>query len=522
MARTAEETAAYHAAGWWDGRSLTDHVRRWSVQRRDAVAFATEGSITTWAEYERQSNGVAAQLIQHGLRPGDRVAALFPDGPEVHVAWLAIEKAGLIAVGIGPRAGDREIQHLLAQTGTRAILSGDALGDRRVAEILAGVDPAPHHIPMNPDADVDMDLIEDRRLGPDDVFLLNSTSGTTGLPKCVMHTQNRWAYFHQLAVEAADLGPDDVFCSALPAPFGFGLWTAHFTPAYLGAPTHLRSRFDADGFVELLAAGRVSVLAAVTTQLIMLLNSSRLDRADLSALRVVFTGGEAVPYAKAAEFEKRTGATVLQFYGSNETGAVSRTTLRDDRPHRLTTAGRIITEMHVQLVDPVTRQPVTGSSGQPACRGPATSEGYWNDPAGNDDLYTGDGLMLMGDLVSIDSDGYLTVIGRTSDIVIRGGKNISAAAVEAEVMTHPAVAMAGAVAVPDEVLGERVCVFVQLREGSALTLQDLAAHLEGRGVTREWFPEYLIVADELPRSSGGKLAKAELRTAAARYVRGDG
>lgn len=522
MPHTAEEMAGYHAAGWWDGRSLADHVRRWAVETPDAIAFATEHSRTTWAEYDRQSDGLASRLIQHGLQPGDRVAALFPDGPEVHIAWLAMEKAGLIAVGIGPRAGDREIQHLLRQTGARAVISGDALGRRSVAGILSGLDPAPDRLSLKPADDVDLDRIERRRLGPDDVFLLNSTSGTTGLPKCVMHTQNRWAYFHQLAVEAGDLGPGDVFCSALPAPFGFGLWTAHFTPAYLGATTHLRARFDADAFVDLLATERVSVLAVVTTQLIMLLNSRRLEEVDLRAVRVVFTGGEAVPYAKAAEFEKRTGATVLQFYGSNETGAVSRTTLGDDRPHRLTTAGRLIPEMHVRLVDPATRRPVTGSTGQPACRGPATSEGYWNDPGGNDELYTEEGWMLMGDLVRIDGEGYLTVIGRTSDIIIRGGKNISAAAVEAEVMSHPAVAMAGAVAVPDELLGERVCLFVQLRDGAALTLDELRVHLAERGVTREWFPEYLIVAEELPRSSGGKLAKAELRARAARYVRDDG
>ena len=136
------------------------------------------------------------------------------------------------------------------------------------------------------------------------MFFLNSTSGTTGLPKCVVHTQNRWAYFHRLAVDAGDLGPDDVFCSALPPPFGFGLWTSHFTPTFLGAPTQIRRRFDADAFIDLMANGRVTVLAAVTTQLIMLLNSPRLEGADLSALRVVFTGGEAVPYEKAAELRK--------------------------------------------------------------------------------------------------------------------------------------------------------------------------------------------------------------------------
>ena len=151
----------------------------------------------------------------------------------------------------------------------------------------------------------------------------------------------------------------------------------------------------------------------------------------------------------------------------------------------------------------------------PAGKGPALCLGYYDDPAANAQLFTADGWMLMGDLVTIDADGYLTVVGRTSDIIIRGGKNISAAQVEDEVSSHPAVALCGAVAVPDPTFGERVCVFVELRAGSdAITLDDLRAHLEARGTGKELWPERLVVLDELPRSSGGKVAKGELRALA--------
>jgi acyl-CoA synthetase len=119
--------------------------------------------------------------------------------------------------------------------------------------------------------------------------------------------------------------------------------------------------------------------------------------------------------------------------------------------------------------------------------------------------------MLMGDLVEIDGDGYLRVIGRTSDIIIRGGKNISAPALEAELAEHPDVALVAAVAMPDDVFGERVCVYVTTRGDVPVTLGDLVAFLEGRGVTREQVPERLVQLDDLPRSSGGKVAKGELR-----------
>ncbi len=130
---------------------------------------------------------------------------------------------------------------------------------------------------------------------------------------------------------------------------------------------------------------------------------------------------------------------MLQFYGSNETGALSYTTSADTRQHRLRTAGRVIEDMQVRLFEPDTGADVTGrpGRGQPGCLGPALALGYWGDEAANRQLFTADGWMLMGDIVEIDDDGYLTVVGRTSDFIIRGGKNISAPAVEEEVGTHP-------------------------------------------------------------------------------------
>ena len=355
-------------------------------------------------------------------------------------------------------------------------------------------------------------LLTGRALGPDELFMINSTSGTTGLPKCVLHTENRWFYFHQLAAEAGALTSDDVFFGAVPAPFGFGLWTAHFSPGVLGSPTVLAAKFDVERTLRAVEAHRVSMLACVSTQFIMMLNSPLFDQLDLSSLRVMFTGGEAVPFARAAAFEDRTGAKVLQFYGSNETGVLSGTRLTDSRERRFGTAGRVIEAMQVRVYDDRGVQ-MTGTPlvGIPACKGPATCVGYLDDDDANAQLFTDDGWMLMGDVVEIDGDGYLRVIGRTSDIIIRGGKNISAPALEAEIAEHPDVDLVAAVSMPDETFGERVCVYLCTKNGAALTLADITAFLAARGVGREQFPERLIQLDALPRSSGGKVAKGELR-----------
>lgn len=300
-----------------------------------------------------------------------------------------------------------------------------------------------------------------------------------------------------------------MFLPVIPTPFGFGLWTTHITPILLGTTTALLDRFTVAAACAAIEQHKITVLCCVSTQLTMIMADPVARDYDLSSLRVVFTGGEALPYRPAYEFEKLTGATILQFYGSNETGLLSGTTVHDSLEHRLRTGGRIVADMAVRLFDGDTDVTDTGR-GQPACRGPATSLGYLGG-TDHDKLFTADGWMRMGDICEIDADSYLRVTGRTSDFIVRGGKNISAAQVEDVVMTHPAVGLAAAVAMPDPVFGEKVCVYVELIGAASLVLDELCAHLLAQDVSKELLPERLIVVDELPRSSGGKVAKGQLR-----------
>jgi acyl-CoA synthetase len=529
---------AYREAGWWSDRMLVDDVRDLARDQPDRPAFITPTHRLTWSAYDVASDRLAGVLAAGDEAPGGRVAVVLPDTPGVHVALLAAEKAGLTIVGVGHRAGEQELAHLLARTEATTLISSSTLAGRPVADVVASLRsegcPIGRRIEI-PEFEVDLRapiLVDDeasdaayldvracdeRRTRPDDRWLLNSTSGTTGLPKCVVHTQNRWRYFNKLAAANAELSSADIFLCALPAPYGFGIWTGHTTPCYLGAPTVLPGRFSAGAVLDLIERERVSVLSCVSTQFIMLLNADDLEGRDLSSLRVMFTGGEAIPYERAVEFERRTGAKVLQFYGSNETGLLSGTCLDDPPEQRMRTAGRAVAEMEVRLFDNGEDVTATGY-GQPGCRGPATSMGYYNDPPANAQLYTTDGWMLMGDLCTLDDEGWIAVVGRTSDFIIRGGKNISAPQVEAEVQTHPSVALAAAVAQPDPIFGERVCCYVQLRPGFHLALEDLSAHLLARGVGKELLPESLILLDPLPISSGGKVAKGDLRADMARRV----
>jgi acyl-CoA synthetase len=522
----------YREQGAWDSDTVADLVARNAARDGDAIAFIAPDATLTWRDYDELSLRLAGALVQAGLAPGDLIAVLLTGGALVHVTYLAAQKAGLVTVGLGPRSSDTEIRHLLQLTGAATLLTRPAHRGRPAHSI----DPGPGvgqriviamdgpHLSLRvngaavtlPEADRASELTAGRGLGPDDLFFINSTSGTTGLPKCVQQTMNVRKYFGELAAQAAQFGPEEVFASLIPAPYGFGQWTAHFTPAMYRYPTVLVGEFDAAEALRLIEDHQVTVVAAVTSQLIMMLNSPEMARRDLSSLRTVFTGGEKVQPHRAAEFEDRAGCVVLQFYGSNEAGPVSVTRRDDDRDHRLGTAGKVIEGQRVRLFDAQGQDiTATGGPGQCAVRGPGITPGYYGDAAANRQLVRPDGWMLLGDLVTVDAGGYLRVTGRAADFIIRGGQNVSALVVEEAVAQHPRVTQVAVVGVADSRLGERVCAFVCTADGVPLDLDDLREHLSARDVSKQYWPERLATVGALPLSSGGKVDKARLRAEAA-------
>lgn len=509
--------------------SLAARVRELASTRPDDPAYLIEDRVLTWRGYDEASDRLARVFVALGLEPGECVAVWLPDGPGFHVAFQATERAGLTCLGLGARCGERELVHLLGRSGARTLVSAPVMGgvdaNERVATLRASGVELETHLLVEGDAFADDPIrvegdaapvaparaLDGRGLPRDVDCLFNTTSGTTGLPKIVLHDQLRWFHFHRFAAEMGKFRDDEVFMSALPAPFGFGLWTQHFSPTLLGAPTVLLRKFDAAAAIEALRRHRVTVLAAVSTQFILMLESGGFEDGDRLALRSLFTGGEAVPEKRARAFEQQTGAYVLQFYGSNETGAVSATRPEDPPHKRLTTAGKPIPEMQLRLFDPDGNDVTATGAGQPAVKGPVVSRGYLGSPEATAELIRPDGWVMLGDLVELDEEGYLRVVGRTDDIIIRGGKNLSAAAIEEGVSAHPDVALAAAIGIPDAVFGERAAAYVELRPGARLVLDDLKTFLEEEQVARELWPEALVVFDSLPHNVGGKVAKSALR-----------
>ena len=421
-------------------------VRGHASSRGSDTAFATPDGRFTWASVRRRrrpgsgraDRGRRGSTRRPGGRPDARrcrrstPSSSVPNGPAS--SWSASASA----------PENARSPTWSTKTGARLLVT--ARGRRDDLAAMVGIDglvlPA------------DLALLDPGdaggapAIGPDDLFLINSTSGTTGLPKCVMHTQARWFAFHRWAVEAGDLAATTSCCrrSRPRSDSGSGRLTSR--PAILGCPTvHAPSDSTPACALDLIEESASPYSGCVSTQFIMMLNEQAVRPRDLSlaAVHVHRRRGRALR-ARAPSSKSGHGASVLQFYGSNETGALS--------PHDDRTTRRAPTAPHGRADDrrdarPAVRRrrcttsPAAGVPAIPGAKGPATCLGYYDDDEANAELFTADGWMLMGDIVEIDDEGYLTVVGRTSDFIIRGGKNISAPAVEAEVGTHPGVAMVG-------------------------------------------------------------------------------
>lgn len=514
----------------YEDLSVSEVLRAWAREIPDRPAFVTATGWTSWREYDRSAEAVGRALAACPGERRARVALLLPDTAAVHVALCGCFRAGRVAAAIGVRSGVREVAHLMRRTGAGVLVTAPSIrgrGWQELVEDLRGHDVEPTDVVVIDEATGAVDrhrLVEASPAAApaagapfttSDVTILNSTSGTTGLPKVVAHNERKWVEFAREAMVGGRIGPDDVVCSVVPAPFGFGLWSAHFLPTLLGVPVVVTPRFDVDEMAMLIERERVTVLCCVSTQFKMLLRSDAVQRRDLSSLRVLYTGGEPVPYRDALAFEELTGAKVLQFYGSNEAGAVSRTTLDDDTETRLRTCGHVLASTHVRLLDDTGCPRADGvRRGQPAVRGPLTSAGYWHDADANAELFTDDGWMRLGDIVDIDRAGRVRVVGRTADFVIRGGKNISIVEIEELVRGHPSVSDVAVVGVPDDVYGERVCAVVVLVAGAVLDTASLAERLGASGVTKEYLPEYVVVVDHLELGPGGKTDRRAVRDTA--------
>ncbi|MHB8680688.1 MAG: class I adenylate-forming enzyme family protein [Acidimicrobiales bacterium] len=472
-------------------------------------------------ELRRAVDAVGAALLAAGAVAGDVVAWQLPNTAAVVVLYRACWRIGCIAAPLHHRLGGAEVEAALAQVSPRLVLAASGMpaadlpGTRLVA---APVTVASVVETLGPGASLST---SPARVDPADIAVALFTSGSTGIPKAVLHTHQGLGYKAALMAAAHGLTESDAVLMPAPLAHVSGLLNGVLLPAAAGIPSVLMASWDPELALERIESERVSFMGAPPIFFSQMATAGTFRPERVASLRLVSTGGASVSPAfvdsTAAAFDCRVKRT----YGSTEAPTMT-TSGPDDSPDKAReTDGRIVGEAELEIHDPDTGAPVAiGSPGEIWLRGPELFVGY-ADPAHTAKVVGEPGSWYRsGDIGVLDGEGWLRVVGRLSDIIIRAGENISASEVEAVLEAHPAVRHAVAVPVPDEALGERVAAFVET--SARFDLDECRRWFESRGVTRFKTPEFVVVVDELPVLAAGKPDRAAMRARAAGLGRSQG
>lgn len=456
------------------------------------------GPSLSFAELDHRSDAWATRLARrHGVAEGDVVALRLASGLGYLTAYAALAKLGAAAAGINPKLAGPEQDRLVDRLAARLVLTADLATDLAEGDDDRDARDAPH---LPPD--------------PERVAAVVLTSGTTGTPKAAVFRERHLGAVTTLDVGGLDLDPANRRPAAPPAAQLASTQFAHVgfmtkLPWYLGLglTTHVLDRWRADDVLEVVARERIATIGAVAPQVALLVRSPLVERLDLNCVRTLVVGGAASPPALVRDALDRFDATYSIRYSSTESGGVGLVAdLRRDDLDALGTIGHPRPGVEVRLVD-----------GELCLRSPAVFDGYLGDPAATSTTLR-DGWLHTGDLAEYDDDGRVRLVGRRSDMYIRGGYNVHPAEVEAVLGTHPAVAEVAVAPRADPVMGEVGVAVVVARAGRAAPTLDELRRFAGDRLARWKLPEAVVVVDALPLTPMTKLDRAAL----ARVAAGDG
>jgi long-chain acyl-CoA synthetase len=472
----------------------------------DYESLFFEGTWLTSGEIHERSARVAGGLRAHGVAPGDRVVVLMMNTPEVFVAYRAIWRAGAVVTPVIFLQTVPELRHILTDSGATAAIISPELADlfRGAAD---GLDISTFVVGGS-FTDLERAApagIEPR--GDDDLAALLYTGGTTGRAKGVMLShRGLWESGHGLHLVASTT---DTTRSLLPLPLSH----AYGLIVTIGALHSDRRRvsvlqrwFDPAAWLALVAEHRLETSPVVPAMLQALLAQPLGDH-DLSSLRSFGSGGATLPRAVREKAEKAVGVTVLQGYGLTEaSAAVAAETVTDHRPGSV---GKPLPHAEVAVLDPGGTPLPAGQEGEICVRGPGVMLGYWHDPDQTARTVR-DGWLHTGDVGRLDEDGYLYVVDRMKDLIIRGGFNVYPRDVEDVLLEHPAVQVAACVGRADAERGEEVVAAVQLVPGQTASGAELVEFAKAR-MARYKYPREVLVLDAVPLTSVGKINRKAVR-----------
>jgi acyl-CoA synthetase (AMP-forming)/AMP-acid ligase II len=525
---TVEDAQRFRTLGWWRDRCLFELVDEWADRVANKTAVTDGAREWTYAQLRDESLRAAQVLFDLGVRPGDAVAVQVPSSALIPVLHFAVNRLGAIFVPVPEMWRAAEVEAVVRGSRATVLLvpagrDFDHLGMAR--DLQAAVPGLTCVLPLIGDGDSfvsrtmaarpDLDRIAEGRPSPDDVLSVICSSGTTGTPKLSAFSSNDVLTNISQVADAMGLGHDDVMGGIAPANTGStGYLYGVLAPLVLGATAHVLERWSPEAAAALLSGERCTAAVAIPTQIVMLMSLND-ETHDYANLRVFLNGGAALSASVAAAAEDRMGCAVLGIYGASESAFP--TCARHDDPvdKRRSTVGRPAPGQELRLVDENGADVTAGEPGEVRWRGPNASFGFLNQPELDRLAWDDEGYFRSGDLGVVDGDGYLRIVGRLKDMILRGGLNIYPAEIESLLFQIPAVQDVAVVGVPDARLGERACAVVVLRdEGAPLTVEEMSAFLGGAGLARFKHPEYVLVVATLPRAASAKLDKSAIRRTA--------
>ncbi|MFD0067488.1 long-chain fatty acid--CoA ligase [Streptomyces sp. NPDC056690] len=464
--------------------------------------------VITYAELDERSARAATLLRSQGVRQGDRVALMLPNVPEFVVLYYGALRAGAVVVPMNPLLKTRETEFHLADSGAvwlfewhqapgEGAQGAAAAGVRHAAvEPVAFAATLAGHEPLAEVADTD----------GEDMAVLLYTSGTTGRPKGAVLSHAGLRHNTEVnSIHIQRMTPEDVVVGCLPLFHIFGQICTMSAAVRSGASLVLIPRFDPQAVLDAIARERATVFEGVPTMYAALLHHS--SRADVSTLRMCISGGASLPVEILHGFEQRFDCPVLEGFGMSETSPVV-TFNHPDRPRKAGSIGTPIRDVEVRLLDDKGQDVPLGEIGELAVRGPNVMKGYWNRPLETKAAIP-DGWLRSGDLARADEDGYLYIVDRKKDMIIRGGYNVYPREIEEVLHEHPAVAMAAVLGIPHADLGEEVAAVVVLHPDAQATPDELREYVKDR-VAAYKYPRRVWLADLLPMGPSGKILKREI------------
>ncbi len=453
-------------------------------RRPDAPALVWDGGALTWRELELRAGGLARRLSRQGVRAGDTIALLLPNGWRFVAALWGALNLGATVAPLNPLLSAGERDRILAHLGPALIV--DEVGEEKVREEEPVTDSADGKAPA----------------------LVLYTSGSTGRPKgaVLSHAALRRAN-ESWAGPVMRLTPQDVVLAALPLAHSFGLNGALLAPLLAGATVAILERFSPEETLRAITRHGVTVFPAVATMFQRMLEVPGVSGAACPSLRVAVSGAAPCSWNLAEAWRRRTGVRIVRGYGMTELFRPI-SYLADDPTDLPDAIGRPVPGVEARVVDPEGQALEAGEAGELWVRTPAAMDGYLRAEEETRAVIQ-DGWFKTGDLATISPEGFVSVVGRKKDLILRGGYSVVPGEVEAALLDHPAVAEAAVVGTPHPELGEDVAAFVTLRPGARADADELVAFCRERLAAFK-YPRRVSVVTELPKSATGKVLKWRL------------